>query len=470
MLDERGGTSRERVARSLFGLSLVILVFGFGVITGMQHWFPVAQIRGAKKTSEDLLLSFGIRRPFFMQQSNETQPIRIIAETEMSPGLTLVSGISADWSTFVNVIDSQRRLVHSWRITWNNLWPNPTHLEEGELPKSNPALVQGMVLMADGDLVFSFEGRGLVRMNACGEVVWRLPYRTHHSVYLDDRGNLWVPGQVRRRTTNVALPNYRPPYWDFTVLEVSPDGRILQEISVLDVIVENGLRGLLHMLGEGSSTVVSGDTLHLNDVEVFPRSLPAGVFKPGDVMVSLRNISAILVFEPDTRHITFMSVGRVLRQHDPDFVDGNTISVLDNNALGGPTSPPGYYSRIVTLSAVDHKQMRVRFAGTSEQPFYTEFMGTHENLPNGNMLIVESTWGRVIEVDSRGRIVWQFVNIVRDGVVALMSDAVRLPPEIGGSFFGGAKSACHLDTRARLGQGTLAKNTRRGEGGKGYDH
>src|SRR5207247_1345506 len=152
---------------------------------------------------------------------------------------------------------------------------------------------------------------------------------------------------------------------EFTVVEVSPDGRLLSERSVFDVLLANGLRGLLHMAsGNNPSTMVSGDTLHLNDVETFPSSMSPGIFQPGDVMISLRNISAIVVFDPHTLRIRFMTIGRTLRQHDPDFVDGNTISVFDNNDLAAMgqqavgqdlagilvhPSSQGYYSRIVTI-------------------------------------------------------------------------------------------------------------------------
>ena len=48
-------------------------------------------------------------------------------------------------------------------------------------------------------------------------------------------------------------------------------------------------------------------------------------------MVSLRNIHAVMVFDPDTLNIKYLSIGKVVRQHDPDFIDGNRISIFDNN-------------------------------------------------------------------------------------------------------------------------------------------
>ena len=76
------------------------------------------------------------------------------------------------------------------------------------------------------------------------------------------------------RERSCALPNYRPPFEEYTVLKVTPDGEILREISIFDVLINNGLQGLLYMQAKyGDTTEVTGDTLHLNDVEIFPSHL-----------------------------------------------------------------------------------------------------------------------------------------------------------------------------------------------------
>jgi hypothetical protein len=243
---------------------------------------------------------------------------------------------------------------------------------------------------------------------------------------------------VTRYARQSALPNYAPPFEDYTVVEVSAEGKVLTEISVFDLLDRNGLGGLLYMSTlDHSSFQVSGDTLHLNDVETFPAALAPGVFEAGDILISLRNISTVLVFDPRTLRVKFVTTGRVLRQHDPDFIDGNTISIFDNNPRDRQ------YSRIVTMSAADPTQaVHVRVEGSDGQPFRTPKMGKHQYLPGGNVLVVESVSGRVIEIDRAGRIVWQYVNLVKDGVAGSIADAVRLPPAMDAAFVAGAVSAC----------------------------
>lgn len=49
----------------------------------------------------------------------------------------------------------------------------------------------------------------------------------------------------------------------------------------------------------------------------------------------------------------------------------------------------------------------------------------HQYLPNGNVLIADTITGRVIEVNPKGDVVWEFINRYDDQFVAQVMDAVR---------------------------------------------
>ncbi len=409
--------------------------------------FPVPWMKTANAAVESMLEESGTRLPWYHIRSTQGQRIRRATPEAIAPGLTIIAGVTEKDETLARIVDATGRTIHSWRIAWFDIWPGAAHVPADALPKSHGPLVHGVALMPGGDLVFNFEELAMVRVDGCGKVVWKLPYRTHHSIHRDEQGNFWVPGLITREQPLESLPNHQPPFDDYTLLKVSPDGRILAEHSVTDLLITNGLRGLLHMSSTANRrTTVTGDTLHLNDVEVFPTTLPAGVFKAGDVMISLRNINAIIVFDPSNWQVKFTSIGAVLRQHDPNFVDGNTISVFDNNNLAvwrDESSPDaaGHYSRIATISAVTGK-VTTRFAGTRERPFFTDIMGQHQLLPNGNLLVTESIAGRVFELDRNNEIVWEYFNVVRDGVLGLVADAQRLAPDFDEAFFAKKAATC----------------------------
>jgi hypothetical protein len=442
----------DKLAQRMLIVSIVLVGFGYGVVAEHFGLFPVTWMKSANAAVEAMLEDSGTRLPWYYIKSSRKNRVHVRAPQAMAPGLTLIAGVAPRDESWVRIVDASGKEVHNWRIDWFDIWPNPTHLPADVLPKSNGGLVHGVMVMPNGDLVFNFEELGMVRLDACGKVVWRLPYRTHHSIHRDEQGTFWVPGLITREQPLASLPNYQPPFDDYTLLKVSPDGRVLEERSVLELLHKNDLRGLLHMSSIANrNTIVTGDTLHLNDVDIFPSTLRPGVFKAGDVMVSLRNINAIIVFDPADWSVKFTSVGALLRQHDPIFVDGNTISVVDNNNLcvwrgESYPDPVGRYSRIATISATTGK-VTTRYTGTPGEPFFTDIMGQHQLLPNGNTVVTETIAGRVFELDRGQKIVWEYFNIIGDGLLGVIADAQRLPPELDEAFFTNVASRCEASTR-----------------------
>src|SRR5690606_1590368 len=138
--------------------------------------------------------------------------------------------------------------IQHWRIEWQDVWPEPPdYLIEDEIPKTRPGtIVHGAEIMENGDLVFNFEHLGMVRMDPCGNPVWRLPFRTHHSLFRDDDGNFWVSGQINHAQRLDRFPLYDPPFIEPMILKVSPGGEILLQKSLFDLLVDNRLQGLLY--------------------------------------------------------------------------------------------------------------------------------------------------------------------------------------------------------------------------------
>jgi hypothetical protein len=87
------------------------------------------------------------------------------------------------------------------------------------------------------------------------------------------------------------------------VLEVSPEGKILREISLLEVLYANDLIGSVFPIGLTSSDGnPMTDLLHTNDVETLSMDMAPAfpLFEPGDALVSFRNLNLLIVFDPDS--------------------------------------------------------------------------------------------------------------------------------------------------------------------------
>ncbi|HAL66063.1 MAG TPA: hypothetical protein DCP10_10915 [Bacteroidales bacterium] len=439
-------TSKEKaifnsLPKTLYILSLCVLSLIYGFFAFPSKWFPYSLIKNAMAYINE---NFTEER-YYYAKTESTKTIPVYNENLAFNGLSLVTSIIEDDGLSARVIDMEGELIHEWKIDWFELWPEVSHIPKSDpyYPKSQPGTeIHGAVLLENGDLIFNFSHLGMIRLDICGNVVWRLAYRTHHSIFLDEFGDLWVSGNVRHENPLPGFPNQEPPYFEDTVLKVSLDGKILKEISIFEIFKKNKLEGLLYLSSFGDFIINSaGDPLHLNDVETFPSYMDEGIFKSGDIMLSLRNINTVLIFREEDLKVTHMFTGMFVRQHDPDFIDGNTISVYDNYRIASDNH--GHQSRIL-IGSFKNGQYDVYYSGDVQQPFYSYIMGKHEWLPNGNLLITESTNGRAFEVNQDGKIVWEYVNLIGDDLAGLVTEVHRLPPLFTEEYFGQLINNCDI--------------------------
>jgi hypothetical protein len=408
-----------------FVLSTAALSFLYGAAVMHFRVFPYDLMKSARDGYNELRARLEGWNEYSRQDANaDRQPVRRLAEAQ--DGVNLITRVAAGGQLSVLIADMEGRPINEWLIDWFTLWPDATHVPARYKPVSRPGThIHGAVVMPNGDLVFNFENQGLVRLDPAGRVVWRLAYLTHHSVFLSDDEHLWVSGLREHEAPDPRFPARAVPFNEYTALEVSPDGKVLREWSIEDLLVKNGHGGLFEVSARPDSSRAGNEyPLHLNDVEPFPASMTPGFFGPGDVVVSLRNINTVFVFNTGTEKIKFMSTGRFGAQHDPDFMDGNRISVFDNLGVLPGASPR--QSRILILTAPEGT-IEVAYEGTAEHPFFTNIMGKSQWLANGNLLITESRRGRAFEVNQKGETVWEYLNPVGNGMIGIVEEVTRLP-------------------------------------------
>ena len=122
--------------------------------------------------------------------------------------------------------------------------------------------------------------------------------------------------------------------------------------------------------------------------------------------------------------------------------EGN-ILVFDNGGAAGfgppnPGSPTGAwnalrdYSRVLEIDPITLKivwQYTARTAGylafAEDSKFYSHFKGAAQRLPNGNTLITESNYGRLIEVTRDCETVWEYISPYNLSTTVFSSDIFR---------------------------------------------
>nr|WP_272509226.1 arylsulfotransferase family protein [Salinibacter ruber] len=371
---------------------------GYGVLANQWHWFPSPQLRQAWNQAE---VRFGIDSPgHSWSRSYDREGVRVPYPEKVQPGLRLIA-TSYDPGTKepkLTLLDTKGAVVHEWEINRKEIFPN---VEEN----MSAAELHGSYLLPNGDVLFNLDYAGMTRMDACSNVKWKLKEKnTHHSIERASDGTFWAPGVVRDRNTN-DYPGLENPKIDY-ILNINQNGKIEREINLLDVIYENGLERYI-----AKSDASSSDPTHLNDVEPLSKSMADEypLFESGDLVVSLRTIDLVFVFDPQSLEVRWHSIKPFIAQHDPDFTGGGWIGIFDNNRDGTKTGTMLGGSRIVSIQP-HTDSVNVRFPTPKADPFYTAIMGKWQGLENGNMLLAETTAGRAAEVDSLGRTVWEIVQ------------------------------------------------------------
>jgi hypothetical protein len=285
--------------------------------------------------------------------------------------------------------------------------------------------IMGGHLYENGDVLGIIYQQGLFRIDRCSGLKWFRPGLYHHDVQVAEDGSIWALSANFRTEQPGAYAHIATPYYDDVVLRLSPEGEVLEQISLLDAIYRSGYQGLVL---EGKSSYPESkqdDPAHSNDIEIVGEAFAArhAFANAGDLLVSLRAVDSIVLIDRDTKLVKWALTGMFLRQHDPDLQPDGTISIFDNRTARGQfnkaertVEPQSFgYSRLLRFDPASQRILW-QFQGSREEPFYTSVQGDHQILPNGNVMAVETEAGRIIEIDPKtNEIVWEWFNVVERG-------------------------------------------------------
>jgi len=266
---------------------------------------------------------------------------------------------------------------------------------------------------ADGGLVFN-SGSGLYGMNLCAENRLFVDGTFHHSNELDHQGNIWTPSVVYPHSYS-QVGKFR----DDAITKISPSGEVLFKKSIAEILVENGYRGLMAVASEDNK-----DPIHINDIQ--PALTDSNYWKKGDLLLSLRHRSTVMLYRPSTNKILWLKTGPWMNQHDLNFVDEHTISVFGNNIMFGKL-----FDGHNNVYFYDFKTNKVRepyekIMQQMEVQTLSEGRGTP--LSDGDLFIDESNNGRILRV-SADEVKWEYVRRIDEERIAMSSWSRYLTPQ-----------------------------------------
>ena len=164
----------------------------------------------------------------------------------------------------------------------------------------------------------------------------------HHEIHVDKEGFIYSAAYnpidsvktsvVSKKFAKILRSDGAPPYGftsdlyrDDSILVISPEGKVVYDHSLTDIFSTNDMEAYIYAFG------LETDPFHLNSV--YPAKKDFGNIKKGDLLLSLRHMSMLMIYRPKIKKIIWYKIGPWSNQHSAKFdVDGN-IYLFDNNLI-----------------------------------------------------------------------------------------------------------------------------------------
>jgi len=432
---EAASSLLDRISFGGFVLAALVLTFIAGALVMLLGVFPAQAIRDAYRGGEAYYYKMQqSKTPLtsdFWQSERGPETGVTVNTDEAYPGYTLYT---SGHGTEAMLVSLDGKLVHSWKVAYSEIWNDSSPVKKPQ--PDNFLYMRKATLLPDGGLLAIVVatgdtpwGYGMVKLDKDSNVVWSYLGQTHHDFDIAADGRIYGLTHEMRRTTFEGHPQLTVPRLDDFVVVLSPEGKEVKKVSILDALARSKYEWLLNRVPWYNKH----DFIHTNNIDLIEsaeaQALPFA--KEGQVLLSFRDINTIALLDLESEEIVWALRGAWIAQHDPDILPNGHLLVYDN--LGG--FGEGGRTRILEIDPVS-TGIVWRYEGSGEQPFFSEARGAQERLPNGNTLITETAGGRLLEVSQDGRIVWEFFNPVRaenpetgQRIVPIVSWAQRYAPE-----------------------------------------
>lgn len=402
----------DTFSKRLFFVSTIFIaslaIFSYGLVVSRFQIWPYAIISEIFNVSKSLV-SFGkiIPHGLILEAPADASRQRFaIHRPDLATGgyYAFMGWNEHSEGYAVWLYSTEGELLHTWTWEYKSLDP------DGPLNRSD--MPHDMAVLHDGSIIVNFDdGDVMARLDACSQLIWTKRGVYHHSLTRAEDGNYWA---WRGEGTPISQYHYMEKF--------DPDtGEMITEIGLVEDIINNsaiastvfGVRPDFQFsrFEKGPPPIEEEkyDIFHPNDIDVLYSDLAGKFpdFRAGDLLLSFRNLHLIAVLDPDTKKLKWWSHGPWRFQHDPDFTSDGKISVYNNNS-------GRHRSEILKIDPLTREVRNDLFSG--ELNFYTEYMGKHQYLPNGNILVTVPGEGRIIEVTDKGMKVLEFNNVATEFV------------------------------------------------------
>jgi hypothetical protein len=405
----------------LTGVLMLVLLVGLsvGLVIGSFKLWPHQPIQEAWKAGVSLV-KYGeivpdgriVKAPEYASRERWTaqQPGLV------SPGYYAFMGYDQKQKGYrVMLYREDGQQLHSWLLDY-------PALANSNSDSSSDQAAHAMAVLEDGSIIVGFDfGSFMVRLDSCSQPLWKKDGTFHHSLARADDGSFW---------TWRGLNNSSIGHFHYLHRFDADTGATLQEIGLVEDVIQP-LDGQAQVFAvrpdarfkRNRGGAMEWDIFHPNDLEPLSADMAGAfpMFKAGDLLVSLRNIHLVAVLDGQSGALKWYRHGPWLFQHDPDFMPNGRISVYSNNSKRAR-------SEVIHIDPASGQFSNPLVGGNAR--FYSTWMGKHQYLPNGNVLIIVPGEGRAIVADPGGDLVLEFNNVSAPGADTNehIANGVWLPP------------------------------------------
>lgn len=314
-------------------------------------------------------------------------------------------------------------LIHQWKLNEEDFVKTERFFD-----RTGP---RTPIILPDQSLILTMdESNNMYRIDQDSKVQWHTTnHQYHHSINLGVDGHIWACTRKR-----IHLKKQNINYWQNAIVKIDVNtGETLLNHKMHDVFLKNGLGYLFH----GSSNAVNRighDPLHMNDIE--PVLTDGPYWKSGDLFLSFRNKSLIVLYRPSTQKIIRTIQGPFFNQHDVDIMNDSTISLFNNNVSSLRKIPNltslseadfsvyedlniNEVSGVVTYRFSDSTFTSVYPSKFASEHIYTETEGLHHFTQNGDLFIESQNNGRIYIINDQETVLRDYMNTPINGRLEL---------------------------------------------------
>jgi hypothetical protein len=309
------------------------------------------------------------------------------------------------------LMDMEGNVLHEWQADFDDLFPRHPRAPGGVSSKRN--FWRHAQLLQNGDVIGIWNTFGIFRLDKHSKILWARTSRAHHDLDLTEDGEIYHLDFTRRFVPEIKGGK---SVEDFIVV-FDENGVELRRLSLLKAL-ENAswpelrrafwLRERVRKHGMGPDA--KNDPLHTNALWILSKQEAERLgdpFRAGNVLVSMCLLDTIAAIDMSGGFARWWQTGPFGLQHQPRVTPDGRIVVFNNHLTRESSS--------VQIIDPHTREVTWEYRGPASNPLFSRTSAGVEVLPNGNVFIVETNKGRVLEVTPGKEIVWEFHSPYRTG-------------------------------------------------------